>query len=210
MENRGRKEESQERRVRGCYTISAKRPVELGKRETVKERGELPNEEGNVVREYKAMHEEDFWNSWMREDEKSKEERKVEAEEKGEVEGEKRKREEEKEENETVTVKRRCEGLVSVEAFDIFGQEGGVESCGDVSWEDVLDNPEDLSDYEPDSCAHDRVVPDVWLLCCVVFLPVARIGNLCNRSPFLSPCTLWYRYAERDEVRRLTSKCTPL
>ena len=36
--------------------------------------------------------------------------------------GEKRKREEEKEENETVTVKRRCEGCVSVEAFDIFSQ----------------------------------------------------------------------------------------
>ena len=26
----------------------------------MKERGELPNEEGDVVREYKAMHEEDF------------------------------------------------------------------------------------------------------------------------------------------------------
>ena len=36
--------------------------------------------------------------------------------------GEKRIREEEKEENESVTVKRRCEGLVSVEAFEIFSQ----------------------------------------------------------------------------------------
>ena len=35
-------------------------------------------------------------------------------------EGEKRKREEEKEEDETVTVKRRCEGFVSVEAFDFL------------------------------------------------------------------------------------------
>ena len=65
------------------------------------------------------MHEEDFWSSWRREGEKSKEERKVEAEETGEVEGEKRKRKEEKEENETGTVKKRCEGLVSVEAFEI-------------------------------------------------------------------------------------------
>ena len=48
-----------------------------------------------------------------------------------------------------------------MEAFDIFSQEGDVESCGDVSWEDILDNPEDLSDCEPDSCAHVRVVPDV-------------------------------------------------
>ena len=36
----------------------------------------------DVVREYKAMHEEDFWSSWLREDEKSNEERKAEAEEK--------------------------------------------------------------------------------------------------------------------------------
>ena len=37
-------------------------------------------EEGDVVREFQAMHEEDFWSSWVREDEKSKEERKDEAE----------------------------------------------------------------------------------------------------------------------------------
>ena len=41
-----------------------------------------------------------------------------------EEEGEKRKREEEKEENETETVKRRCEGFVSVEAFEIFQSKG--------------------------------------------------------------------------------------
>ena len=29
----------------------------------MKERGELPNEECDAVREYKAMHEEDFWSS---------------------------------------------------------------------------------------------------------------------------------------------------
>ena len=42
------------------------------------------------MREYEAMHEEDFWSSWLREDEKSKEERKAEAEGKGEEEGERR------------------------------------------------------------------------------------------------------------------------
>ena len=40
-----------------------------------------------------------------------------------------------KEENETWSVKRRCEGFVSVEAFEIFNQSGNSESCGDVSWE---------------------------------------------------------------------------
>ena len=48
--------------------------------------------------------------------------------------GEKRKREEEKEDYKTETVKRRCEGLVSVEAFEIFSQGEDLESCGDLSW----------------------------------------------------------------------------
>ena len=33
----------------------------LAKEKTMKERGELSNEEGDVARESKAMHEEDFW-----------------------------------------------------------------------------------------------------------------------------------------------------
>ena len=45
----------------------------------MKERGELPNEEGDAVREYKAMHEENFWSNWPREDERSKEERTTKA-----------------------------------------------------------------------------------------------------------------------------------
>ena len=51
----------------------------LAKEKTKKESGELPNEEGDVVRECNAMHEEDFWRSWLRGDEKSKEEREAEA-----------------------------------------------------------------------------------------------------------------------------------
>ena len=39
-----------------------------------------------------------------------------------------------------------------MEVFDIFGQGGNMESCGDVSWEDLLEEPEDLSDREPLSC----------------------------------------------------------
>ena len=52
--------------------------------------------------------------------------------------GEKRKREGEKEENKTVRVKRRCESLVSVEAFEIFTQGGDLESCGGLSWRGPL------------------------------------------------------------------------
>ena len=47
----------------------------LAKEKNLRERGELPKEESDAVREYKAMHEENFLSSWLREDEKSKEER---------------------------------------------------------------------------------------------------------------------------------------
>ena len=72
----------------------------------MKKRVELPSEEGDVLREFEAMHEEDFWSSWLREEEEEK--------------GENRKRVVEKEEYETETVKRRCEGCFSVEAFEIL------------------------------------------------------------------------------------------
>ena len=41
----------------------------------MKERGELPNEEDDVEKEYKTTYEEDFWSSWPREDERGKKER---------------------------------------------------------------------------------------------------------------------------------------
>ena len=82
-----------------------------------------------------------------------------------------------------------------MEAFDIFGQGRDMESCGDVSWEDPLEEPEDLSDREPLPYELVRVVPDVIdvpvypssVVTDVTFLPVALIGNLWIRSPFLSP-----------------------
>ena len=36
-----------------------------------------------------------------------------------------------------------------------------MESCGHVSWEDLLEGTENWSGCEPDSCALKRVVPDV-------------------------------------------------
>ena len=80
----------------------------------MKDRGELPKEEGDVMGEYEAMHEEDFWSSWLREDEKSKEERKAEAE--GGKEKRRKKRTKRGRSKEDVRV------LVSVEAFEIFSQ----------------------------------------------------------------------------------------
>ena len=129
------------------------------------------------------MHEEDLWSSWPRENEKSKEEGKAEAEGKGEEKGEKRKRQEEKEENETGTVKRRCEGLVSVEAFEFFAQKRDSESCGDVSWERLVEELEDLSDREPVPCELVRVVLDVSDVIDVFVSLSSVVTEFCDVSP---------------------------
>ena len=39
-------------------------------------------------------------------------------------------------------------GFVSAEAFDIFSQGGDLESCGGLSWEDLLEKLEGLSACE--------------------------------------------------------------
>ena len=99
----------------------------LAKEKILRARGELPKEEGDAVREYKAMHEENFLSCWLREHVIGKEERTAKYSENNEGgRGEKRKREEEKEETETETVQGRCDGCVSVEAFEIFSQEGDL------------------------------------------------------------------------------------
>ena len=90
------------------------------------------------------------------------------------------KREEEREEIETTTVRRRCEGFVSVEAFEIFSQREDVESCGGFSWEHLLEEPEDLSDCEPDSCAHVRVV---LVVTDVPVSPSSVVTAFCDVSP---------------------------
>ena len=87
----------------------------------------FPNEEGDAVREYKAMHEEKIWSNWLREDERGKEEKTAKTEKNEEGKGGKMQREEEKEENEMVTVKRRRKVSVSVVAFEIFGEGEDVE-----------------------------------------------------------------------------------
>ena len=80
-----------------------------------------------------------FLSSWLREEEKEKEEIMLETgEETNEERGKKRGGEEDKEENETERVKRRFVSFVSVEAFDVFGQGEDLESCGDLFGEDLF------------------------------------------------------------------------
>ena len=75
--------------------------------------------------------------------------------------GRKEEKRREKKENETGTDQRRCVGIVSVEACEILTQGRDLESCGDLSWEDLLDKPEDLSDRESEAWVVVPVVLDV-------------------------------------------------
>ena len=88
--------------------MAHKRLWNLATEKVLQDRGALPKEEGDVLREYKAMSEEDFLSSWEAEG-KVKEERTKEMD--------RMTREEEKEENETEI---NCVGSASAEAFDIF------------------------------------------------------------------------------------------
>ena len=76
----------------------------------------------------------------------------------------KKMREEGREENETVSAKRRCVGSVYAETFDIFGQGEDSESCGGFSWGDLLKNPDDLSDCEPETRTDVSAVPHVTVV----------------------------------------------
>ena len=117
--------------------------MESRKRERKSCRAEVQcfKEEGDIVREQKAVHEDIFLSS----------ERKLEVDrEAKEGVSEKRIREEEKGENETLIVKRRCVNSVSTDAFD-------MESCGN-SWGDLWYDPGGLSDGDPGDWAGVLVV----------------------------------------------------
>ena len=51
----------------------------LARNKALQDRGALSREEGDAIREYEAMHEENFLNSWLREDGKGKTKREVEV-----------------------------------------------------------------------------------------------------------------------------------
>ena len=104
----------------------------ISREKSLQERGAMPKEEGDVVREWNAMHEEKFFRSWLREDLVGKKERRKKVDEKIREEVSKKgkreeegKRDGEKEENETVSAERRCVGFISNVAFDIFLSRGG-------------------------------------------------------------------------------------
>ena len=82
-------------------------------------------------------------------------------------------------------VKRRSDGLSSVEAFEIFSQGRDLESCGGLSWRDLLEKHEDLSDCETEARAHVRVVHDVID---VLVSPSSVVTEFCDG---FSCCSDW-------------------
>ena len=139
----------------------------LAREKMLQDRGTLPEQEGDVIREFKAMHEDNFLRSWLREDEKDKKERHMEVDrEMKEEMGEKRVSEEEKEEIVMVIVKRRCVNPVSTKTFDIFCQGEDSESCGN-SWSDLWDESGGLSHCDSGTWT---VLPVVYWCACVLLL----------------------------------------
>ena len=72
-----------------------------------------------------------------------------------------------------------------MEAFEIFYQGGDLETCGDLSWGDILEKREDLSGCEPDSCARVRVV---LVVTDVPVFPSSVVTDFCE---VFSCCTDW-------------------
>ena len=76
MENRRAKKEGlPERNIKDCgrnvrFVLSwlKKRLWNVAKKRMLEDRRVLPKEDGNQLREYEAMHEENFLISWLRED----------------------------------------------------------------------------------------------------------------------------------------------
>ena len=126
----------------------------------LQDRGVLLKKEGDVVREYKAMHEEKFLSSWLREDvdgiEEGRTERKrLERRKVGVV-----RRMVEREEEKTVVVKRRCDNLVVGDAVEEFSHVEDSDGCG-ISWDDLLCDRCDLSWWVPEVSSSALVGTDV-------------------------------------------------
>ena len=116
------------------------------------------------------MHEETFSSGWSREDGEEKEERRLETGKETKEERGKRRREEEKEENETVSVKEALSVRFLWRSLKMLVKGRDLESCGDLSWGDLLDEPQDLSNRESEAWADVQIVPEVTdvpvSLCC--------------------------------------------
>ena len=82
-------------------------------------------------------------------------------------------------------------GFGSVEAFEILSQGRDLESGGDLSWEDLLDKTEDLSDRESEA----------WVV--VLVSPSSVLTEFCDG---LSCCSDWEFVEPQKEMRYESSQ----
>ena len=125
------------------------------------------------------MREKNFLSSWLRQDQKVNE-RAGEEEENERKRGGKEKGWRERRERDGE--KKVCQ-LYLAEAFDIFSQREDLESCGGVSWSDVLDNPDVLSDCESES----RAVVSAVLVVSDVLVSLSSVVTECFYDVPLGP-----------------------
>ena len=107
---------------KGLCNIATKRMLE--------DRGALPREDGDLLREYQAMHEENFLSSWLGKDVEGKEEERKRLNEEATREESKSGKREVEGERERVEIKRRCVDRVSTEVSEDFSPISEVESVG--------------------------------------------------------------------------------
>ena len=105
-----------------------KKDWNLARNKALQDRGAPLGEEGDTIREYKAMDEENFLSSWLRMGKVRQKKRNEVDKEVGEDVGKKGKRESGRKEKDETVVMRNCVNPVSVEAFDIFSQ-GEISEC---------------------------------------------------------------------------------
>ena len=77
-----------------------------------------------------------------------------------------------------------------MEAFEIFSQGEDLESCGDLSWEDLLEKTEDLSDRESEAWADVLVVlevTDVLVSLSSVVTELCDVFSCCSDWEFVEP-----------------------
>ena len=109
--------------IRNGRIHDTERSVDICQRKHVGDRGALLEEEGDLVREYQALNEDNFQSSWLREDVEGIEERRKEMDKKArEEEGSSVKREVEREEETTCNF----DDLCSVEVLGALGFPGGA------------------------------------------------------------------------------------
>ena len=99
----------------------------------LEDRGALPSEDGDLLPECHAMHEENFLSSWLREDVAGKEEERERLNKEAKEEGRTNGKREEEGDRERVEIQRICLDHVSSKAFEALCPNSEEESFGDSS-----------------------------------------------------------------------------